>query len=85
MPANPQGGMTLSVESVNGVVQQVDDEVVSVSETVTVPAGTFTNCLKVKEILSDGTVQYDYYAPNVGVVKIVTPDGDINLTTIGGS
>ena len=84
MPANPQSGMTLSVQNVTGGVQQMDDEVISVSETVTVPAGTFTNCLKVKEILSDGTVQYNYYAPNVGVVKIVTSNGDINLTTIGG-
>jgi hypothetical protein len=85
MPANPQGGMTFSIQNVAGIVQQVDDEVVSVSETVTVPAGTFTNCLKVKEILSDGTVQFKYYAPNMGVVKIVTPDGDINLITTSGS
>ena len=45
--------------------------VIEVGLTVTVPAGTFRNCLKIQEPLSDGAIAYKYYAPNVGVIKEV--------------
>ena len=45
------------------------DEVVSVSETVTVPAGSFQNCLKIKERASDGDTEYKFYAPGIGCVE----------------
>jgi hypothetical protein len=41
------------------------------------------NCLKIQETLSDGSVEYKYYAPNVGVIKEVTEDGEINLISFG--
>lgn len=48
----------------------VNSEVLSVNDTVTVPAGTFTNCIK---ILTTSTpsdkVHIYHYAPEVGVVR----------------
>ncbi len=39
------------------------------SETVTVPAGTFSNCVKIKETASDGDTEIKYYAPGVGCIE----------------
>jgi hypothetical protein len=54
-------------------------EVVSITETVKVPAGTFTNCLKTKESsgLESGSEQ-KLYAPEVGLLK----DGGFELVKI---
>ncbi len=56
-----------------------DDEVLSVSETVTVPAGTYQHCLKLKEVLSDGKTEYKYYAIGVGCIKEVPDGGELVL------
>jgi hypothetical protein len=48
-------------------------------ETVTVPTGTYTNCLKIKE-LNGGEIEFKFYAPNVGVVQEVPPEGHVDLT-----
>ncbi|HUU05439.1 MAG TPA: hypothetical protein VMZ49_06110 [Patescibacteria group bacterium] len=45
-------------------------QVLSLNETVTVPYGTFSGCLKVK-VYSDidaGRIEYRYYAPGIGLV-----------------
>jgi len=81
MPAHPKVGAQFQPENVPGITTE-DDEVLSISETVRVPAGRFRNCLKVQETLSDGTIEFKYYAPNVGVIKEVTKDGEINLISI---
>jgi hypothetical protein len=67
LPAHPKVGDTFQSENVPGITRE-DDEVASCSETVTVPAGTFHDCLKVKEHASDGATEYTLYAPGVGVV-----------------
>ena len=56
-------------------------EIVSVTETVVTPAGTFKNCLKVEETtpLEPKTKEYKYFAPGVGLVQ----DGDLKLTKFG--
>ena len=77
-PANPKVGDKFRSEDVPAITQE-DDEVVSVSESVTVPAGTFGNCVKIKEILSDGEIEYKYFAPGVGIIKEVPQDGEVNL------
>ena len=41
----------------------------SLSESATVPAGAFSNCLKIKEKASDGDTEYKLYAPGVGCVE----------------
>ena len=48
-------------------------ETVSLTESVTVPAGSFTNCLKSKETtpLETDLLEYKFYAPGVGNVLTV--------------
>jgi hypothetical protein len=53
-----------------------DDEVISLTETVTVPTGTYKDCIKIKEHLADGTTEYKYYAKGVGAVRESPSDGD---------
>jgi hypothetical protein len=52
------------------------DSVMSITETVTVHAGTFTNCIKICQTRVDnlGNVirrEYSYYAKGIGVVKYI--------------
>ena len=68
MPAHPKVGDQFRSEDVPKITWEAD-EVVSVSETVTVPAGTYPHCVKIKEKTSDGDTEYKYYAPGVGCVK----------------
>ena len=77
-PVAPKLGDRFNSEDVPGITGE-HDEVVSVSETVTVPAGTFEHCVKVKEILTDGAVEYKLYAPGVGIVKELAADGVTSL------
>lgn len=53
-------------------------EVISVDDTCKTPAGTFANCLKVKEgsAIELAAIEYKYYAPSIGFV------GDDNLRLI---
>jgi hypothetical protein len=75
LPAHPKIGDKFKSEDVSKEISE-SDEVVSVSETVTVPAGTYQNCVKVKESLGDGATEYKYYAKGVGAVREVPSDGD---------
>jgi hypothetical protein len=68
MPAHPKVGDRFKSEDAPPITWEAD-EVVSLSETATVPAGTFKNCLKIKENASDGDTEYKLYAPNVGCVE----------------
>ncbi len=78
LPAHPKVGDKFKPEDVSKEIHEAD-EVLSVSETVTVPAGTYKNCVKVKEILADGKVEYKYYAPGIGCVKEIPDDGELVL------
>lgn len=78
MPARPKVGDKFKVEDVSKEIHE-DDEVLSVSETVTVPAGTYKNCLKIKEVLADGKIEFKYFARGVGCVKEVPADGELLL------
>lgn len=44
-------------------------KIVSINETVFVPAGNFSDCIKVK-VFNVNNAAYVWYAPNVGFVKI---------------
>ena len=83
LPANPKVGDKFRSEDVSTTIGEID-EVVSIMETVTTPAGTYKNCVKVKESLADGTTEYKYYAKGVGVVREVPPDGDELLVSHTG-
>ncbi len=74
-PAQPKVGQKFNSEDVSKEISEAD-EIVSVSETMTVPAGTFKDCVKTKEVCGDGSVEYKYYAKGVGVVREVPSSGD---------
>ena len=78
MPANPVVGLKFASESVPKITHE-KDEIISTSETVTVPAGTYTNCVKVRETNSDGETEFKYYAPGVGVIVEATGKEKITL------
>ncbi len=56
-------------------------QIVSLTETCETPAGTFTNCMKVKEGtgLNIFEVEFKYYAPGIGLIQ----DEDVVLTKHG--
>jgi hypothetical protein len=56
-------------------------EIVSLNETCKTPAGTFSNCMKVKEgtALNLLETEYKYYAPNIGLIG----DADLRLKKYG--
>jgi len=74
-PAQPKLGQKWRSEDVSSDISEID-EIVSLSERVTTPAGTYENCIKVKEYLADGTIEFKYYAKGVGVVREVPADGE---------
>ena len=78
LPATPNVGDKFRSEDVPGVTRE-NDEVIAIEESVTVPAGSYQHCVKVREILSDGAVEYKIYAPGVGVVKEIPEDGVVDL------
>ena len=78
MPAQPKLGQKWRSEDVSNDISEID-EIVSLSEKVTTPSGTYENCVKVKENLADGTTEFKYYARGVGVVREAPPDGHVLL------
>jgi hypothetical protein len=77
-PAHPKVGVKWRPEDVSRTIGE-QDEIVAVDEAVTVPAGTYKGCIKVKEVLADGKVEYKYYAKGVGIVREIPSDGDEKL------
>ena len=77
MPAHPAPGEPYRQQYVRNVAEDMA-QVVATNETVTVPAGTFTGCVKTKEwsMLEAGT-ELKWYAKGVGVVKEVATAGDL--------
>jgi len=79
MPAENKVGDKYYQEQAPKVAQD-RAETVSLTETIKTPAGTFENCLRVKETtpLEPGT-EYKYYAPEIGLVQ----DGKLKLVQHG--
>jgi len=69
-------------------VSGVDEDkaqVVSLNETVTVPCGTFSGCLKIKVYsdLDPGRVEHRYYASGIGLILRETmPESDKRLELV---
>jgi hypothetical protein len=70
MPAHPKVGDKFKSEDVPKITWETDT-VVSVSEIVAVPAGTFRNCAKIRETASDGDTEIKFYAAGVGCIEEV--------------
>jgi hypothetical protein len=73
MLANPQVGKSYRQEYEKGVAED-RAHVISRSVSVSVPYGSFTNCVQIEEWtdLEPGVVEYKTYASGVGVVSTVT-------------
>jgi hypothetical protein len=69
MPADPEVGDVWKPENVPALDIEETDTVRKVGKTVTVEAGRFEGCIKVKELDFDGETEKKYYAPGVGVIK----------------
>ena len=78
VPAHPGVGDRFKSEDVPHVTTE-QDEVVSLTETVKTPAGSYAGCLKIKETTPEGEVEYKYYAPKIGVVAEIPGKGDVRL------
>ncbi len=80
MSGSPTPGMKYYQEFAPGVALD-RAEIVSLDETCETPAGTFANCLKVKEgtALNVFETEYKYYAPDIGLIQ----DEDLRLTKYG--
>lgn len=74
MPANPQVGDAYRQEYLIGEAEDVAD-VLATGVTVTVPAGTFANCLVTRDAspLEPDALEHKYYAPGVGLVLELDP------------
>jgi hypothetical protein len=77
MPARPKPGEPYRQQYARNVAVDMA-QIVATNETATVPAGTFTGCVKTKEwsMLEAGT-EMKWYAKGVGVVKEVATAGDL--------
>jgi len=80
MPAHPKVGDQFKAEDVPHITWEAD-EVVSVSENATVPAGTYHNCVKIREVTSDGDTEYKLYAPGIGCVAEIEGGNSLRLTS----
>ena len=50
------------------------------NQSVTTPAGTFTDCIKTEDFDPIGGVtEFKFYCPDIGLVREEFPDGHLNL------
>jgi len=88
MEADPQKGDVYRQEFAAGVAEDMA-KVLGLNQTVTVPYGTFHNCLKTKDfsLLEPDVTENKFYAPEVGFIlsKMVKGGSEklelINITT----
>lgn len=80
MPGTPRVKMKYYQEIAPGVAMD-RAEIISLDETCSTPAGTFTKCMKIKEgsSLEFFTKEYKYHAPGIGLVR----DEDLRLVKYG--
>jgi hypothetical protein len=80
MPGTPKLKMKYYQEQAPGVAMD-RAEIVSLNETCKTPAGTFKNCMKVRETspLDPGMSEFKYHAPGIGLVI----DEDLRLVKHG--
>ena len=77
MLGNPRVGDTYKQEDSPGVVEDMG-KVVSLSENVTVPTGTYTNCLETTEWtpIEPGDRSHKFYVPGIGnVLEVASRQG----------
>lgn len=77
MPAHPQPGDPYRQEYKKGEAEDMG-QVLSVEETVNVPAGTYRNCVRTKDwsALEAGNIEHKYYSKDVGNAVLETEGND---------
>ena len=79
MPHDPAVGQTFAQERAPGVAED-EATITRIGQTVTVPAGTFTDTLRTRDFNPlDGSRGTKVYAPDVGLII----DGPLNLVRLG--
>jgi len=85
MPAHPVVGQKFAQEKAPGIAED-ELKVLSLTESVTVPAGSFTGCLKAADFNPlDKATEYKWYCPGVGMVHEEFPGGHLDLVSVGAS
>ncbi len=86
MPAHPQVGETYQQENAPGVAEDMID-ILSVTDSVTTPAGTYTNCVKTRDYtpLEPGLEEFKWHCPGVGLARETGPGFEIVLQSVGNS
>jgi len=76
MKADPKVGDVYQQENAPGIAEDTA-KVLSLTESICVPYGCFSNVLKTKDFtpLEPGVVEHKYYAPGVGLIKTVLVKG----------
>jgi hypothetical protein len=84
MPATPATGMGFAYYSVNvpGIAHELS-EVASLNNSVTVKSDSFSNVLEVtNHDFDDGKTSQEFYAPDVGLIKEIDDDEELELVSI---
>jgi hypothetical protein len=81
MPADPQVGDEFEQERAPGVAED-RSTIVAVGESVTVPAGTFEDCIKTEDFAPlDNATEFKFYCPDIGLVREEGEDAFLDLTS----
>jgi hypothetical protein len=76
MPGQPRPGKPYRQEYLYNVAENMG-QIVATNETVTVPAGAFTGCVKTKEwSMFEAGTELKWYAKGIGIVKEIATAGD---------
>lgn len=81
MPVAPDVGAVFEQEKAPGIAED-RSTVLSVGETVTVPGGTFEDCIKTKdENPLDNATETKFFCPGVGFVREEFEEGDLSMVS----
>jgi hypothetical protein len=79
MPAEPKVGDVFDQERARGIAED-RSTVVAVALEVKTPAGTFSDCIKTRDLAPlDDVTEFKYYCPRVGLVREDPPGGRLEL------
>jgi hypothetical protein len=83
MAAHPRVGTTYEQELAPGIAED-RATALSLTETVSTPAGSFANCLKTRDFtpLEPDVEEFKYHCPQVGLVREEFDGGSIDLVSI---
>jgi len=83
MPPHPFLGQVIKQELAPGIAED-EARVVALNESVAVPAGAFSGCLKTEDynpLVTPLVIEFKFYCPGVGLVREEMPDGYMHLTS----